>query len=97
MCRKGRIRAWFRRRELVKLLGGKCVDCGTTKDHKKNPLEIDHPNGRDYDLRKMDQTWRVAVYFREYRNGVKLEVRCRRCNANAHKVNGQSVAASLAL
>lgn len=81
---KERARAVVRRRELVKKLGDKCVDCGSTGS-KKYPLEIDHPNGRDYDVRKMDPSWRVATYLREYREGVKLEVRCKRCNANAHK------------
>lgn len=90
MARANRIRAWFRRRKLVERLGGKCVDCGS-KGSKKYPLEIDHPNGRDYDIRKMDASWRIAIYEREEREGVKLEVRCRRCNANAHKIQGQSV------
>lgn len=84
MGRRERERAWHRRRALVARLGGRCADCGTTGS-KKNPLEVDHPNGRDYDVRKMDPSWRVAQYEKEEREGVKLEARCRRCNANAHK------------
>lgn len=84
MARADRERAYFRRLELVKKLGGKCVDCGT-KGTPKNPLEIDHVNGRNYDLRKMDPSWRVSRYWQEFRNGVELAVRCKRCNANAHK------------
>lgn len=84
MGRANRLRAYFRRLELVKKLGGKCAGCGT-KGKAGNGLEIDHVNGRDYDLRKMDPSWRIAVYEREYREGVKLSVLCKRCNANAHK------------
>jgi 5-methylcytosine-specific restriction endonuclease McrA len=86
MARHDRIKAWFQRRDLIKRLGGKCVDCGT-KGTKGNGLEVDHPNGRTYNVRKMDASWRVYTYLREEREGVKLEVRCRRCNANAHKKN----------
>lgn len=80
MARKDRVRAYFRRLELIEKLGGKCVECGT-----KDALEIDHPNGRDYDLRRMDPSWRVSVYWQEHRAGIVLEVRCKRHNANAHK------------
>ena len=82
MARRDRIRAYFRRRELVKRLGGKCVDCGT-KGTAKNDLQIDHVNGRDYDVRKMDASWRIAVYEREEKEG-KLAVRCKRCNGRKH-------------
>ncbi len=90
MARKDRIRAWFRRNALIERLGGKCVDCGS-EGSKKYPLEVDHPNGRDYDIRKMDASWRIAIYEREEREGIKLEARCRKCNANAHKIRGQAV------
>jgi hypothetical protein len=86
MGAKERNSAWFRRRELIKRLGGKCVDCGT-KGSERNGLEVDHPNGRTYNVRRMDASWRMATYLREEREGVKLEVRCKRCNANAHKKN----------
>lgn len=84
MGRANRVRAYIRRLELVKRLGGKCASCGT-KGTPKNSLEVDHVNGRDYDLRKMDSSWRIAVYEREEREGVALQVLCKRCNANAHK------------
>lgn len=90
MAKRDRIRAVLRRHELVKRLGGKCIDCGSTGS-VKYPLEIDHPDGRGYDVRKMDPSWRIAQYLKEERAGVKLEVRCRRCNANAHKIGGQAV------
>lgn len=84
MAKRDRERAFFRRRALVARLGGKCVQCGT-KGSKGNSLEVDHPNGRDYDVRKMDSSWRIAQYEKEERTGALLEVRCKRCNANAHK------------
>lgn len=90
MARRDRVRAAVRRMELVLRLGGKCVDCGSTGS-EKYPLEVDHPDGRDYDVRKMDPSWRISVYEKEERAGVKLAVRCRKCNANARKVGGQSV------
>lgn len=84
MARKDRVEAYFKRRELIKLLGGVCVDCGT-KGSKKNPLEIDHVEGREYEVREMDSVARVIQYWKEFYEGVKLEVRCKRHNANAHK------------
>lgn len=90
MARKDRERAVVRRKALVSRLGGKCVDCGGIGSGKY-PLEVDHPDGRDYNLRRMDSSWRIAVYEREERTGVRLEVRCRGCNANAHKILGCSV------
>lgn len=84
MARKDRERAYFRRLELIKELGGKCADCGT-EGTKRNPLEVDHPRGRDYDVRKMDPSWRVSRYWQERKSGVELAVRCKKHNANAHK------------
>lgn len=85
MARKDRERAVVRRRELIDELGGQCVDCGTKGSKKpgsKKYLEIDHVNGRDYDLARMDPSWRVSTYWKEYREGVELAVRCRSCNAS---------------
>ena len=69
------------RLEMIQRLGGKCVDCGTkgTKDPRKNPLEIDHIHGRDYDITKMDSSWRMVLYKREEKAGL-LQVLCKRCN-----------------
>jgi 5-methylcytosine-specific restriction endonuclease McrA len=73
-----RQREWAKRRrdELVMLLGGACVECGAT-----TKLEIDHVNGRDYDIRRLCASSRVSRYWREYRGGVLLTVRCNECNA----------------
>jgi 5-methylcytosine-specific restriction endonuclease McrA len=81
---RNRERAFVRRRELIKRLGGKCANCGT-KGSERNGLEVDHINGRSYDVRKMDASWRIAKYEQEERDGIPLQVLCKRCNANAHK------------
>lgn len=72
-----RQREWAKRRrnDLVMLLGGVCVECGAT-----TKLEIDHVNGRDYDIRRLCPSARVSRYWREYREGIPLTVRCKECN-----------------
>lgn len=72
-------RSYARRLALIKSLGGKCVECG-----RKNRLEIDHIEGRDWDPAKKSRWSRVAIYEREAREG-KLQVLCKRCN----KVKGK--------
>lgn len=83
MAKRDRERAKVRRLALIQRLGGKCVDCLTTGGGN-NPLEVDHVNGRDYSIRRMDQSWRVSVYEKEERTGVELACRCRRCNGRKH-------------
>jgi len=46
MVRSSDIEAKRLRQELIEKLGGKCEECGT-----ELRLEIDHINGRDYDVR----------------------------------------------
>lgn len=78
---RDRERAYVRHKELIERLGGKCVECGTkgTANPKQNPLEVDHIHGRDYDITKMDASWRMARYLREEKRG-ELQVLCKRCN-----------------
>jgi hypothetical protein len=80
MGREDRQRAKRRRAELIERLGGKCKDCGSTRN-----LEVDHPDGRNYDIRRMGSSWRTSQYLKEEREGVRLECRCKSCNSNAHK------------
>jgi hypothetical protein len=75
MGRRQRQWAKSRHKGLIASLGGVCENCGSTED-----LEVDHPNGRDYKLVAMDQTMRLARYFRELDAGVKLRVLCSSCN-----------------
>ena len=70
------------RRELVRALGGRCVECG---DAYMGNLEIDHVDGRDWVIREPSYPDRIARYWREYRAGVRLAVRCRRCNGKRNQ------------
>lgn len=60
-------------------LGGRCTRCG-----KRFRLELDHIEGRDWDLERKSRWQRVRIYLREEREG-KLQVLCRRCNAKKGK------------
>jgi 5-methylcytosine-specific restriction endonuclease McrA len=72
-----RQRTWARKKraELIELLGGQCALCGSTDN-----LEIDHINGRTWLVRKVDPSWRVSIYWAEYRSGVPLQCLCGDCN-----------------
>lgn len=84
-----RQREWAHKkhRALIVELGGKCVVCGTTGDDE-NDLQVDHVDGRDYDIGTMDQSWRICVYWQEFRAGVRLQVLCKSCNSSKGKPNG---------
>lgn len=64
---------YYRRRhsELIALLGGECAVC-----HTKKALQIDHIDGKDWRARDLSSTARVARYWREYHEGVRLRVLC---------------------
>lgn len=68
---------WAKRRrlELIAALGGVCSVC-----KGEDALEIDHVDGRDYELERLGPRRRVSRYWREYRQGVALRVLCRNCN-----------------
>jgi 5-methylcytosine-specific restriction endonuclease McrA len=70
-----RIWAAKRRAELIEALGGKCVQCGSVED-----LQIDHINGRDWAVERVEWSWRISIYWAEYRAGVKLQCLCGDCN-----------------
>ncbi len=80
MGRKDKEWARRRRAQLVQELGGKCTDpkC-TTPDA---PLEIDHPAGRDYDVRRLSPDQVVRRYLRDQAEGRKLRVLCKVCNSH---------------
>jgi hypothetical protein len=78
MARKHRVWAYYARLKLIKELGDACAEC-KHKGSKKNPLTIDHINGRMWDGRKKDPSWRVSIYRREAKEG-KLQVLCKSCN-----------------
>lgn len=71
------------RQELRALLGGACELCMETDE---SALEFDHIFGRDYNLRKLSFSARMARYKREAEEG-KLRILCRTCNLAARKMN----------
>jgi len=76
MARRHKRRAAERRAELIAKLGGKCKCCGSTED-----LEIDHINGRTWNLREKSSDVRIAIYEREAKQGL-LQILCKPCNAS---------------
>lgn len=64
-----------RRKALVAAMGGECCQCG-----KKRKLEFHHPNGRDWDTRKLARWTRIKKYEEEWAAG-KIELLCKSCNA----------------
>lgn len=62
--------------KLITLLGAACAICGSDE-----ALEIDHRDGRSYDVRKMGRYDRAKRYWSEYLAGVRLRVLCKTHNA----------------
>ncbi len=65
----------LRRKALIVAMGGECEECG-----KKRRLEFHHPNGRDWECRKLPRWQRIKMYERDFAAG-QLELLCRTCNA----------------
>ncbi len=63
------------RQQLLALLGGKCVRCGTTSF-----LEFDHPNGRAYHPRRLSHLQRMRRYRRDAKKGL-LRLLCKSHNS----------------
>lgn len=71
-------------RALIALLGGKCAWCEAT--WADCPLQIDHMDGRhpwedNGTMRNKRWDVRVKKYWREFREGVRLQVLCKDCNS----------------
>ncbi len=75
-------RAAARRVELVQTLAPdrRCAICGR-RVRAWASLEVDHVGGRAWSPRKLNRWARVARYWREYREGVRLRAAHRSCNA----------------
>ena len=58
---------------------GRCSCCD--RDLTCDLLEVDHVNGRNWELQHTSRWARVARYWREYESGVPMRVLCRSCNA----------------
>lgn len=67
-------RANLLKAELIKRLGGKCVQCGS-----ETMLEINHIYGRTWQPRKLTHYRRVLRYRKEAAEGL-LNVLCEECN-----------------
>lgn len=70
-----------RKAELIIAMGSQCWGCGSTHD-----LEIDHPNGRDWQPRKKSFSHRIIIYWREWLRG-EVRLLCAKCNAD-RRYNG---------
>lgn len=73
-----RRRDWFKKKkaELVQMLGGHCVACGSIVD-----LTFDHICGRDWDIRAVHSTKRIRIYKQEAEEG-KIQLLCLSCNSS---------------
>jgi hypothetical protein len=73
-----RQRDWANRAkaELFQRMGNCCWKCGATSE-----LEFDHPNGRDWSIRRTEFSWRVSRYRQEWNSGVG-QILCKTCNSN---------------
>ena len=80
LSRKRRVKKL--KKQLFSLLGRRCALCGGDDD-----LEIDHVNGRSWDVRKSNQEVRWRRYLKELESGIPLRVLCASCNG---KLGGQT-------
>lgn len=67
--------------KLIQQLGGGCAICGA-----KTKLQVDHINRRDYDVRKLSFSARIARYKREAAAGL-LRLLCEFHNLKERKTN----------
>lgn len=59
---------------------GRCAHC--QRNLSPDFLEIDHVDGCAWDKRAVNAWRRVARYWREFAEGVRLRVLCRSCNGS---------------
>lgn len=62
--------------KLRTLLGGKCIDCGSTEDLE---FDVRIPIGND-DHHNMEWSWRISFYRKQYDHN-NLALRCTKCNS----------------
>ena len=68
------------RRERAALLARLGNQCALCPERRKEKLEIDHTNGRRYELRKLSRDQRLARWLEEEARG-ELRLLCQRCNS----------------
>jgi hypothetical protein len=66
---------------LVIKLGGKCRKCQAVEN-----LELDHPEGKDWEARKLSPQMRMKRYEQDFENG-KLSLLCVNCNRKDGALN----------
>lgn len=66
--------------KLIRILGGKCAWC-KRRGEPGAFLTIDHVQGKDYRARRLNVSYRISRYWKEYKAGVKLRVLCYECNS----------------
>jgi hypothetical protein len=74
-------RLQVRKAFLIVQLGGKCRECETTEN-----LELDHPNGKPWEAKKMSPRQRMKQYEEDNING-QLSLLCRSCNGSDGALN----------
>jgi hypothetical protein len=74
-----RVRDWYDRERaaLIDALGARCALC---PEQRRAVLEFDHPNGREYELHRLNRRQRVQRWKAEHAQGL-LRLLCRSCNA----------------
>lgn len=65
------------RRQLFDIIGWVCAACGNDQEIP----EADHPYGRDWDVRKVNQLTRARRYILEAKRG-ELRPLCKSCNSS---------------
>lgn len=82
---KSRTKEYFaRRRFLIKILGGRCEECGVRHD-----LQFHHNIPRTWVARKFDCLSRMKLYLRDAAQGA-IDLLCGECNRNSGKPNYRS-------
>ena len=66
------------RNQLIEIYGGKCAQCGASKDEVH--LEINHIYGRKWKVRTLNRYNRFLRYRKEAREG-RINLLCKDCNA----------------
>jgi hypothetical protein len=78
---KTKSRLNVRRNFLIIKLGGQCRLCRSTKN-----LELDHPDGKNWEARKFSPQMRMKRYEEDYENG-QLDLLCKSCNCRDGALN----------
>jgi hypothetical protein len=78
---KTKSRLDVRRNFLIISLGGKCRLCRSTEN-----IELDHPNGKDWEARKLSPQMRMKRYEEDNERG-QLDLLCKSCKCRDGALN----------